>query len=261
MSTSSVQVETRGAVALVTLNRPESANTLNLQTAMDLLAAAMTCDRNPGVRAVVLRGAGRHFCFGGDLRAMVAKGAAVDGYLRELTGYLHAAISHFVRMDAPVIAAVNGTAAGAGVGLVAMADLAICARSSRFNLAYTGVGLTPDAGTSFLLPRAVGARRAMELMLLNRALSAGEALEWGLVNQVVEDGDLLDEALVLAERLCAGAAGAIGKTKRLMAHSLGALESHMVLESETIASQAATAEGTEGITAFLEKRAPDWGPR
>src|SRR6266513_824672 len=140
MAAASVEVETRGAVALVTLNRPESANTLNLQMAMDLLAAAMTCARNAAVRAVVLTGAGRHFCFGSD-------------YVRELTTYLHAAISHFVRMDAPVIAAVNGTAAGAGVGLVAMADLALCGSSSGFKLAYTSVGLTPDAGTSFLLPR------------------------------------------------------------------------------------------------------------
>src|SRR6185437_3364654 len=258
MSAPNVQVESRGAVALVTLNRPESANTLNLQTAMDLLAAAMTCDRNPSVRAVVLSGAGRHFCFGGDLRAMVAKGVAPDGYLRQLTGYLHAAISHFVRMDAPVIAAVNGTAAGAGVGLVAMADLAICGKGSRFNLAYTGVGLTPDAGTSFLLPRAIGAKRTMELLLLNRTLSAAEALNWGLVNQVVEDARLIDEAIGVAERLAAGAAHAFGKTKRLVAHSLGAFESHMVLESETIASQAVTAEGEEGINAFLDKRTPDF---
>src|ERR1700680_4357521 len=152
----SVQVETRGAVALVTLNRPDSANTLNLQMAMDLLAAAMTCARTAAVRAVVLTGAGRHFCFGGDLRAMATRDTSGDGYIRELTTYLHAAISHFVRMDAPVVAAVNGTAAGAGVGLVAMADLALCGRSSKFNLAYTNVGLTPDAGTSFLLPRIVG---------------------------------------------------------------------------------------------------------
>ncbi len=108
MSTTTVQVETRGAVALVTLNRPDSGNTLNIEMAMDLLAAAMTCGRNPAVRAVVLTGAGRQFCFGGDLRGMMSQGAAVDGYLRELTGYLHSAISHFVRMDAPVIAAVNG---------------------------------------------------------------------------------------------------------------------------------------------------------
>src|SRR5579864_6132252 len=256
MSTPSVQVETQGAVALLTLNRPDSANTLNLQAAMDLLAAAMTCARNPAVRAVVLTGAGRQFCFGGDLRGMAAKGAGVGGYLRELTGYLHAAISHFVRMDAPVVAAVNGTAAGAGVGLVAMADLALAAHGSRFNLAYTGVGLSPDAGTSFLLPRIVGLKRAMELLLLNRTLSAEEALSWGLVNEVVADELLLERSLELAERLARGPATAYGATKRLIAHSLGAFESQMVLESETIAAQAASADAVEGVAAFLDKRKP-----
>ena len=190
MSAPSVQVETRGAVALVTLNRPDSANTLNLQMGMDLLAAALACARNADVRAVVLTGAGRNFCFGGDLRAMASRDTSGDDYIRELTTYLHAAIAHFTRMDAPVIAAVNGTAAGAGVGLVAMADLAVCARSAKFNLAYTNAGLTPDAGTSFLLPRIVGAKRTMELLLLNRTLSAAEALSWGLVNEVVADEEL-----------------------------------------------------------------------
>jgi 2-(1,2-epoxy-1,2-dihydrophenyl)acetyl-CoA isomerase len=260
MSTPSVQVETRGSVALVTLNRPDSANTINLETAMDLLAAAMTCGRNPAVRAVVLTGSGRNFCFGGDLRAIASKGSAADGYLRELTGYLHSAISHFVRMDAPVIAAVNGTAAGAGVGLVAMADLGVCGASAKFNLAYTGVGLTPDGGTSFLLPRAIGAKRTMELLLLNRPLTAAEALSWGLVNRVVPDAGLLDEALELADRLARGATRAFGKTKRLLAHSLGTFESHMVLESETIAAQGVSPEGMEGINAFLEKRKPNFSP-
>ena len=255
MSTATVDVETRAAVAIVTLNRPDHANTLNLQMGMDLLAAAMTCARNPAVRAVVLTGAGKNFCFGGDLRNMVSKGAA-DAYLRELTSYLHAAISLFVRMDAPVIAAVNGTAAGAGVGLVAMADLAVAAQSAKFTLAYTGVALTPDAGTSFLLPRAIGTRRAMELMLLNRVLTAPEALAWGLINRVVADAQVQDEAIGLAEELAAGPTRAIGKVKRLVAQSLGAFESQMVLEAETIAGQAASAEGVEGFNSFLEKRKP-----
>jgi 2-(1,2-epoxy-1,2-dihydrophenyl)acetyl-CoA isomerase len=264
MSTPSVQVETRGAVALVTLNRPESANTLNLQMGMDLLAAALACARNAEVRAVVLTGAGRNFCFGGDLRAMASRDTAGDDYIRELTTYLHAAIAHFTRMDAPVIAAVNGTAAGAGVGLVAMADLAVCARSAKFNLAYTNAGLTPDAGTSFLLPRIVGAKRTMELLLLNRTLTAAEALSWGLVNEVVADEEVHARALAIAAQLAAGATRAYGATKRLLAASLGAFESQMILESETIAAHAVGAEGTEGISAFLEKRRPDFsgnGPR
>jgi 2-(1,2-epoxy-1,2-dihydrophenyl)acetyl-CoA isomerase len=264
MSAPSVQVETRGAVALVTLNRPDSANTLNLQMGMDLLAAALACARNADVRAVVLTGAGRNFCFGGDLRAMASRDTSGDDYIRELTTYLHAAIAHFTRMDAPVIAAVNGTAAGAGVGLVAMADLAVCARSAKFNLAYTNAGLTPDAGTSFLLPRTVGAKRTMELLLLNRTLSAAEALSWGLVNEVVADEELPGRALAIAEQLADGATRAYGATKRLVAASLGAFESQMILESETIAAHAVGAEGTEGIAAFLGKRRPQFpgkGPR
>jgi len=258
MSASTVSVDTRGAVAIITLNRPDNANTLNLQMGMDLLAAAMACGRDPTTRAVVLTGAGRNFCFGGDLRAMMTKESSIEAYLRELTSYLHAAISHFVRMDAPVVAAVNGTVAGAGIGLVAMADLAIAAQGAKFNLAYTSVGLTPDAGTSYLLPRAVGAKRAMELMLLNRVLSAAEALEWGLINRTVPDAELLSAALELAQQLARGPLRAFGKTKRLIAQSLGGLESQLALESETIAAQAAGAEGREGVAAFLDKRKPDF---
>ena len=158
MSTPSVQVETRGAVALVTLNRPESANTLNLQMAMDLLAAAH--DLRPQCRGARGRADRRRPQL--LLRRRPARhgrrsGAGGDDYMRELTTYLHAAISHFVRMDAPVIAAVNGTAAGAGVGLVAMADLAVCGRSSKFNLAYTRRGSHP--GCRHLVPVAAHRRR------------------------------------------------------------------------------------------------------
>jgi 2-(1,2-epoxy-1,2-dihydrophenyl)acetyl-CoA isomerase len=249
-----VLVENRGEVAVVTLNRPESANTLDLAMGRDLLAAALRCEADPAVRAVVLTGAGKAFCFGGDLRGMMSGEAPAEPYLKELTTHLHAAIVRFMRMEAPVIAAVNGTTAGAGVGLVAMADLAFMAAGAKISLAYTGVGLTPDGGTSFLLPRVLGAKRAMELILTNRALTAPEALEWGLVNQVLPDAEVLDKALEQANRLAAGPKGAFGRAKRLLAASLGALESQLTLESETIAAQAATAEGREGIGAFLEKR-------
>lgn len=256
MSDSTILVDVRGEVAIVTMNRADQANTMNLEFGRDLLQAALDCETNPAVRAVVLTGAGKNFCFGGDLRGMMGSGGAVDAYLRVLTTNLHTAISVFMRMDAPVIAAVNGTAAGAGIGLVAMADLAIASPSSKFSLAYTGVGLTPDGGTSFLLPRLIGAKRAMELLLLNRALSADEALSWGLVNQVAAEGEALNEALKLAEKLAQGPKGAFGRTKRLVAASLGALEHQLALESQSIASQGASAEGQEGIKAFLEKRKP-----
>jgi 2-(1,2-epoxy-1,2-dihydrophenyl)acetyl-CoA isomerase len=241
-------------IATVTLNRPEAANTMNLQFGRDLLDAARRCGSERGVRAVVITGAGKAFCFGGDLGAMMMnEGNAREEYLRELTLDLHAAIVHFTRLDAPVIAAVNGTAAGAGVGLVAMADLAIAAESAKFSLAYTGVGLTPDGSTSYFLPRLLGMKRAMELVLTNRPLTAAEALGWGLVNKVVPDGQAAAEAAALAARLAAGPLGAFGQAKRLL-RSRASLEAQLEDESRTIARQGRSAEGVEGIQAFLEKR-------
>jgi 2-(1,2-epoxy-1,2-dihydrophenyl)acetyl-CoA isomerase len=231
---------------------------MNLAFGHDLLTAALEVEANSAVRAVVLTGAGKNFCFGGDLRGMVQRGGDVEGYLRELTTHLHAAIVHFTRMDAPVIAAVNGTAAGAGLGLVLMADLAVAGAGAKFAPAYTGVGLTPDGATSFLLPRAVGYKRAMEMFLTNRVLGADEALAWGLVNQVVPDDQLLESATKLAERLAAGPRGAYGLVKRLLADSESGLEAQLAREGRTISRQGAGPEGREGISAFLEKRKASW---
>lgn len=243
-------------VATLTLNRPEVANTMDLAFGRDFLAAALQVSTDPAVRAVVLTGAGKSFCFGGDLRGMMAGSDNVELYLRDLTTNLHAGLGILMRMNAPVVAAVNGTAAGAGVGLVLAADLAIAGQSAKVSLAYTGVGLTPDGATSFLLPRAVGHKRAMELLLTNRLLTADECLQWGLVNQVVPDDALLAEAQKLAARLAAGPTQAFGETKRLMLQSAGPLETQLAAESKAISSRGASAEGREGITAFLEKRKP-----
>ena len=249
-----VLVEVRDRVAMVTLNRAEGANALNLAMGRDLLEAALRCEADPEVRAVVVTGAGKHFCFGGDVRGMAEKGEGVGGYLNELTTNLHSAISAFTRMRAPVIAAVNGTAAGGGVGLVCMTDLAIAGRSSKFRLAYTGIGLAPDCSTSFLLPRIVGRRRAMELFLTNRTLSADEALAWGLVNQVVDDADVLTQAQALATQLASGPTESYGLVKRLMDTADPGLEGQMAREGRAIAAQALHPHGVEGVHAFLEKR-------
>jgi len=249
-----VLLDVHDRVATVTLSRPDSYNALTLEVARELLSAALRCEADPEIRAVVLTGAGKHFCFGGDLRAMREQGDAAPGYLNELTTHLHAAISAFTRMRAPVIAAINGTAAGAGVGLMCAADLALCARGSRFSLAYTGVGLAPDGSVSFLLPRIVGRRRAMELLLLNRVLSAEEALAWGLVNQVLDDAELVTQSQALAAKLAAGPTEAFGATKRLMGASSPGLESQMALEGRTIAAMSSHPHGREGIAAFIEKR-------
>jgi 2-(1,2-epoxy-1,2-dihydrophenyl)acetyl-CoA isomerase len=254
-----VLVEVRDGVATVTLNNAAGANALTLSMGRDLLEAALRVEGDPAVRAVVVTGAGKHFCFGGDLQGMAQQGTAVGGYLNELTTNIHAAISCFTRMKAPVIAAVNGTAAGGGVGLVCMTDLALAGSSSKFRLAYTGVALAPDCATSFLLPRIIGRRRAFELFLTNRTLSADEALGWGLVNQVVDDAEVLPQALALAARFAAGPTESYAAVKRLMEATEPGLESQMALEGRAIAAQALHPQGQEGVAAFLGKRKPNFG--
>lgn len=251
-----VKFELKDDVAWITLNRGEVGNTMNLQFGRDLLDAATRCKGTHGVRAVVITGSGKAFSFGGDLSAMTMnEGRAREAYLHELTTDLHAAIAVLTRLDAPVIAAVNGTAAGGAMGLVAMADLAVAAESARFTLAYAGVALTPDCSTSYFLPRLIGQRRTLELALTNRVLSAAEALEWGLVNKVVPDAELLAEAGAWAGRLASGPLGALGHAKRLI-RSEASLEAQLEDEGRTIAAQSTTLEGAEGIAAFLAKRKP-----
>jgi len=254
-----VVVELRDGVATVTLNRPAGANALNMAMGRDLLEAALRVEADPAARAVVVTGAGKHFCFGGDLGGMAGEGAGVGGYLNELTTNIHAAISCFTRMRAPVIAAVNGTAAGGGVGLVCMTDLAIAGRSSKFRLAYTGVALAPDCATSFLLPRIVGRRRALELFLTNRVLGAEEALAWGLVNQVVDDAEVLLQAQALAATFASGPTESFATVKRLLDAADPGLESQMALEARTMAAQSQHPHGREGVAAFLGKRKPSFG--
>ncbi len=256
--TKTVTFDLAGGIARVTINRPDASNTINLQVARDLLDAARRCVGERGVRVVVITGAGRAFSFGGDLGAMLMNESGdFEAYLRELTVDLHAAIVAFSRLRAPVIVAVNGTAAGAGVGLVAMSDLAVAAAGAKFVMAYPGVGLTPDGGTSYFLPRTVGHKRSMELALCNRTLTASEALQWGLVNRVVPDAELPAETQRMADQLAAGPESAIAHAKRLM-RSEASLEPQLEDESRTISRQAATAEAREGIKAFIEKRKPQF---
>jgi 2-(1,2-epoxy-1,2-dihydrophenyl)acetyl-CoA isomerase len=251
-----VLLEVADGIATVTLNRPDAGNVLNMAMGRELLGAALACEADPKVRAVIVTGAGRNFGFGGDVRAMAEQGDKVGGYLNELTTYIHSAVSAFTRMRAPVIAAVNGTAAGGAVGLVCMADLAVAGRGSKFALAYTGIGMAPDCGTSFLLPRIVGRRRALELFLTNRALTADEALDWGLVNLVVEDAEVLAQARALAARLAAGPTDSFGAVKRLMSSTDPGFEAQMAAEGRAIAAQSMHPNGIEGVSAFLEKRKP-----
>lgn len=247
--------DVRDNVAYITLNRPEAANSLNTDMSVDLMHAIMQCDDDPGVRAVVITGTGSMFCGGGDLKYFAAQGDRLPYHLKEMTVYLHTAISRMTRMDAPVIAAVNGTAAGAGMALACACDLVLAAESARFVMAYTRAGLTPDGSSTYFLPRILGLKRALELTLTNRMLSAQEALDWGIVTRVVPDAELLTQAQALATQLAAGPKKVQGAAKRLLRASLGeTLESQMEHESQAIADAARTSDAREGIAAFLEKR-------
>lgn len=252
-----IRFEVDAGVATVTFNRPDNANAMDLPLMAELMHAAIRCDEDRRIRAVVVTGEGTFFSAGGDLAGFSGAGDEAGVLLKEMTTYFHAAISRFSRMNPPVIAAVNGTAAGAGMSFVAACDLAIAAESAMFTSAYTAASLTPDGSSTYFVPRLVGMRRAMELMLTNRRLSAAEALEWGLINQVVPDGELLATARSLASRLAEGGTLAFGAVKRLLHESFaGTLETQMELEARAIAAMSHTHDGREGIEAFLGKRRP-----
>jgi 2-(1,2-epoxy-1,2-dihydrophenyl)acetyl-CoA isomerase len=252
--------ERDGAIARLTLNRAAVGNAIDMELGRALMAAAIACDEDATIRCVVLTGAGRLFCAGGDIGAFAQAGAGLPALLKELTAYLHMAVSRLARMGKPLICAVNGPAAGAGLSLAVLGDIVLAARSSHFTVAYTGIGLTPDGGSSWLLPRLVGHRRAQELMLTNRRVGAQEAGEMGLVTRVVEDADLAAETTALAQQLCGAATRALGRTRGLLLSSLTAtLETQMEAESRAIADSARGPEGLEGVAAFLQKRKPHFG--
>ncbi len=249
--------ELRGHVAHITLNRPEAANAINLQMSIDLMHASLATSSDPNVRAILLTGSGRFFCAGGDLKSFAAQGDDMPAHLMEVTTHLHGAVSRFTRGDAPLIAAINGVAAGAGMSLACSCDIVLAAESARFTMAYTKAGLTPDGSSTYFLPRKVGLRRALELTLLNPMLDAAQAREYGLVTRVVPDDRLQAEAAATAGEVAAGPTVALGAARRLFHSGLvETLETQMELETQAIARMATTADGREGVQAFLEKRAP-----
>lgn len=253
--------ERRGNVGWITIDRPAAYNAIDLRTAQELLDIANRIGGDPKMRAAVLTGAGnKAFCAGGDVASFAAHEDQVGLHVKEITQYLHMAVSRFAWMDAPLIAAVNGVAAGAGLSAVAFCDLAIAADTATFSSAYTKLGFTPDGSSTYFLTRIIGTRRAMELYVTNRTLTAREALDWGLVNRVVPAADLLAEAGKLAGQLADGPVRAHGGVKRLLLSApTETLESQMERETRTIVDAAESLDGREGVRAFIEKRRPKFG--
>lgn len=253
-----VLVALDGGIAHVRLNRPEAANGLNVAFLEELLAAIMRCHGDGRVRAVLLTGAGKHFCAGGDVHEFVSHGEQRPDYLRVATGYLQAVTSALLRLEAPVIASVQGFAAGGGgFGLVCASDLVIAASSARFLLGATRVGMAPDAGGSVTLSALVGHRRAMEIALTNPTLTAAQALADGIITRVVPDEDLITESWALAAELASGATRALAATKRLLWSGLGTpVEAQLGEEARVVSELSGTADAAEGLAAVIERRAP-----
>jgi 2-(1,2-epoxy-1,2-dihydrophenyl)acetyl-CoA isomerase len=258
-----VAISVRDQVGWITLNRPEALNAWTPQLGAELGAALAWAGAEPEVRVVVIGGVGRAFSAGADLKGLaggIADPAAKVDLGAPLRETFHPAILTVRTLEKPVIAAVSGGAAGIGASLALAADLIVATESAYFLFAFAGIGLALDGGASLLLAARAGFGRAAELALLGERVPAAQALGWGLVNQVVADGQLEPAVAGLAARLAAGSAGAIAAIKReLNAAVLGGLEAALEREAALQQERGGSADFREGVTAFLEKRAPTFG--
>jgi 2-(1,2-epoxy-1,2-dihydrophenyl)acetyl-CoA isomerase len=255
-------VERATGVATLTLNRPDAYNSLNMALGRELFTASLELDEDPEVRCVAITGSGRAFCAGGDVKDFVDNLGRIGAHIKELTTYLHGAVSRFCRSDKPVIMAINGIAAGGGFSFALSGDLVVAAESAKFTMAYSKIAATPDGSSSYFLPRLIGLRRAMELYFTNRVLTAREALEWGLVTRVVPDAELKSTVTALAAELAQGPTKAFGAAKRLLHQSTWeSLETQMELEAQAIAASGRTEDFRAGVTAFAQKATPTFQGR
>lgn len=266
MTSHGVDYENREGVAQITLNRPQTRNALSSAVITRLGELAVDLHSDDSVRAVLLTGAGESFCAGGDVKEMMSLASEGDrtpqARAHDAAGALHVAISALLRLPKPVLCAVGGVAAGAGVGLALTGDIVWAAESASFTLGYTAIGLSADGGSTLLLPRVVGPKLAAELLMTNRPVDAEEAREIGLVSRVVPDDELLPEMTALAAYLANGPTRAYAEVKSLLRKSvLSNLEAQLEDESMGIMRSIGTADFAEGVSAFVQKRKPDFQGR
>jgi 2-(1,2-epoxy-1,2-dihydrophenyl)acetyl-CoA isomerase len=251
-----VLTEIDGDVWRVTLDRPETGNAIDPAMALELADALRA--RPEATRTVLLLGNGPRFCVGGDVR-LFADADDPGAFLGQLAADWHAVVRLLLESPVPVLAGIHGAVAGAAVGLVGACDLVVCARSTKIRPAYGGIGLSPDGGSSWALARALGAPRALELMLTDGALSAADAHLFGLVGRLVEDDELNAAAVALAHEVATGPVRAMVRTRSLVRRAATrSLDEQLDEEARLIAVSAADLEGREGVRAFVEKRVPDF---
>ncbi len=255
MGYEAVTYAVKDGIATITLSRPDAYNALNLTMGRDLFHATLEADEDRAVRCVVITGAGRAFCAGGDVKDFADTPDRIGILVKELTTYLHGAVSRLARTAKPVITGVNGIAAGGGMSLALAGDLVVAAESAKFTMAYAKIAASPDGSSSYTLPRLVGIRRALELYYTNRMLTAREAMEWGLVTRVHPDAEFPGALAALARELADGPTLAFGRAKALFHQSTQeSLETQMELEAQAIAASGHTEDFRNGVVAFARKQ-------
>ena len=264
--TETVLSQREGAVLTLTLNQPEKLNVLDEQMCQDLAAAGEAAAADDSVRCVVLQGAGRGFCAGGDIAALSQRfdpdpDTQVAQYSEFVAGY-HAAVAPLQGMPKPVLASVHGAAAGGGMSLAMACDMIVAADDAVFAMAYSTLGVSPDGGSTFSLPRIVGMKKAMELAMMGDRIDAQEALDLGIVNWLVPAAELQAETARLAAKLAGRATAALGRTKALLYESSRAtLAQQLEAECENFAASTLTEDFKNAAEAFLEKRTPEYKGR
>lgn len=252
-----VRLAREDGLARICLARGDAGNALNWELVDQFSNLAANVAADPGVRAVLIESEGRNFCVGGDIRGFMGEAGERGAYLERLAGRLHDGMLALMEGPAPVVVAVQGAAAGAGLSLAISGDLVLAGRSATFTMAYTALGLTADGGATWLLPRLIGLRAAQEMAYTNRCLPATEAQVIGLITGIVDDDRLADEALTLAREVATGPTRAFGAVKRLFAQGGGSSFGQQLRdEASAIGAAMRTRDADEGVRAFMERRVP-----
>jgi 2-(1,2-epoxy-1,2-dihydrophenyl)acetyl-CoA isomerase len=253
--TDSIKLTREAEIACVVLNRPHAFNAFDLDLVEAFAGQLITLAADPAVRAVVISGEGKAFCAGGDLKYFLGSPQGPARTIHQVAGSFHQAILEIRRMDKPVIAAINGVAAGGGFSLALACDFRVMGEAAVLKQAYTSAGLSLDGGGSFTLPRIVGLARALEIVAFDRPIPAPQALAWGLVTKVAPDDQVLAEAMSMAHELAGKSLHSFGWAKRLLTDSFNsAFEAHLERERRGLSTCAAHPDGQEGLKAFMEKR-------